>query len=251
MIQSNFNIAAIQSNSVAGDIDRNVTNHVRLTRLAAEEGAKVAIFPELSLTGYEPTLASDIAIDADNEILKPLQQVADKLDITILAGCPIRSQESRPYIGVFIFKPDEEIATYRKRFVHSGEEPYFISCPDVVVCQSHGKTIGPAICADISNEQHPLDVSGQGADVYAAGVAMTPNGVAEAENRMSEYARRYRFLTIMANYASDTGGYTMSGRSAAWDESGTLLAQAASHGESLVLAESTVNGWNGRVIDLS
>ena len=54
----------------------------------------------------------------------------------------------------------------------------------------------------------------------------------------------------MANYASATGGYPMAGRSAIWDESGTIIAQAAATGESLVLAKDTPNGWTGRLVKM-
>src|SRR5438552_3991429 len=36
-----------------GDVQANLEEHVRLARLAAAEGAQVALFPELSLTGSE------------------------------------------------------------------------------------------------------------------------------------------------------------------------------------------------------
>ena len=251
MNQAEFCVAAIQSSSHAGDISRNVAHHVSLTRLAVKQGAKVAVFPELSLTGYEPTLAADNAIDADNEILLPLQQVADELGATIIAGCPIQSAEDRPYIGAFIFRHRRNIELYRKRFVHSDEQPYFMSGADSVVCESHGQKIGVAICADISNEQHPLDVSKEDAAIYAAGVAMTPEDISKASARMSMYAARFGFLSVMANYASDTGGYSMAGGSGAWDESGALVAQAEPCGECVVLAKATPNGWQGRIVDAS
>jgi predicted amidohydrolase len=56
--------AAAQSTSIAGDIDENVRRHAAFVRKAGEHHANVVVFPELSLTGYEPTIAKEAAIDA-------------------------------------------------------------------------------------------------------------------------------------------------------------------------------------------
>jgi hypothetical protein len=59
-----------------------------------------------------------------------------------------------------------------------------------------------------------------------------------------------RLLALMANYASPTGSYPMAGRSAIWNESGALVAQAGSTGESLVLPTATPNGWTGHLVEM-
>lgn len=245
-----FTIAAAQSSSVKGDITQNVRRHAEFVVRAAEHQANVVVFPELSLTGYEPTMAAELAIDARNDQLAPLKQLSDQRGVTIIAGCPIRSDQAKPYIGAFIIRPQLPIEVYRKRFLHPGEEQHFIPSDDVVVCDCHGRAVGIAICADISNPRHPADASQQNATIYAAGLAFTPKGIAEAEAAMSGYARRFRFLAVMANYASATGGLPMAGKSAIWDETGTLVAQAAATGESVVLAKSTSQGWVGHVVTM-
>jgi hypothetical protein len=81
-------------------------------------------------------------------------------------------------------------------------------------------------------------------------LAVTPNGIADAEAAMSGYARQYRFLAVMSNYGSPTGGFPMAGKSAIWDESGAVVAQAAATGEGLVLAGSTPKGWIGNLVPM-
>jgi predicted amidohydrolase len=55
-------IAAAQLTSIAGEIESNVANHPRFGTIAAEHGARLVVFPELSLTGYEPGIARSSAI---------------------------------------------------------------------------------------------------------------------------------------------------------------------------------------------
>ena len=59
---SPFAIAAAQSSSTKGDIAGNLRRHARLVALAKEHGADAVVFPELSLTGYEPTIAAQTAM---------------------------------------------------------------------------------------------------------------------------------------------------------------------------------------------
>ena len=44
--------------------------------LAAKHGVDFLLFPELSLTGYEPSLARELAQAPDAEILQPLRELA-------------------------------------------------------------------------------------------------------------------------------------------------------------------------------
>lgn len=44
-------IAVAQTCPIKGDVKANLDEHVRLTQIAAAEGAQIVVFPELSLTG--------------------------------------------------------------------------------------------------------------------------------------------------------------------------------------------------------
>lgn len=248
MTATEFAIAAAQSSSVPGDIAGNVANHVNLAELAAGNGIDVIVFPELSLTGYLPNIAAEVAIRADDNKLAPLRTAAREHNLSIHAGCPIASHERRPYIGVFAIAANGEIEVYRKRFVHADEDPFFVSGEKTVVCQAGDMRIGVAICADIHNETHPADVSKANTDIYAAGVAITPTGIERAHIAMAEYAVKYRFLTVLSNYSESTGGYEIGGQSAAWGTDGKLLAKAEVNNKCLVVARSVNSLWTGQVI---
>jgi predicted amidohydrolase len=245
---SPFTIAAAQSSSIKGAISQNVRRHAELVMTAREQQADVVVFPELSLTGYEPTIAADVAVAAHDSVLAPLRELSENAHVVIMAGCPIRSVVGKPYIGILIFQPGRDVVVYRKRFVHSSEERYFVASGDTVVLDACGTTIGVAICADIKNPVHPADVAKKGAKVYAAGVAKTPPEMDEAEANMAAHAKKHGMLTVMANHATATGDLPMAGRSAIWDETGRAIAQAAGPGECIVVAEQTPAGWIGRVV---
>ena len=227
-------IAAAQSSSVKGDLSGNVRRHCDFVRRAAEHNVELIVFPELSLTGYEPSVTAELATDLHDAHWEPLKSLADESGMTIVAGCPITSGERRPYIGEVIFGPAGN-TVYRKRFVHGTEDEHFVASDDVVVVSSRNCQAAMAICADIENAQHPRDALRPGVDVYAAGVAITKNGIARAEASMLRYAREYGVTCLLANYASDTGGFDIAGRSGIWDASGAVV-QAEGTGECLVIA---------------
>ena len=246
-----FAIAAAQSASVKGDVVANVRRHIEFAQVAAQYEASATIFPELSLTGYEPTVAAECALTAESDVLRPLQEAATELGMIIVAGGPVRSTEARPYIGAIAFSPDWQPVVYRKRFVHCTEEEHFVASSDIVTCPVADHVLGIAICADTSHPEHPADLRRSGATIYAAGVMMVPDDARRAEVRMAGYAAEHSMLAVMANYSKESGGFPTGGRSGIWNEAGRLVAQAGPHGDCLVIACQTADGWRGQVVELS
>lgn len=82
--------AAAQCAIRAGDISANLTLHMDFMQHAHEHGVGLLVFPELSLTGYEPTLAEALAQDIDSPVLSPLRHLARETSITTVVGLPLR-----------------------------------------------------------------------------------------------------------------------------------------------------------------
>lgn len=53
-------LCCAQVKSAKGQIPENILKHKAATLLAVDRGAKLIVFPELSLTGYEPALARNL-----------------------------------------------------------------------------------------------------------------------------------------------------------------------------------------------
>ena len=71
-------IAAAQSTSIAGEIAGNVAHHLRFGTIAAEHGAQLLVFPELSLTGYEPSVARSNAVCTEALVLDSLRYLGSR-----------------------------------------------------------------------------------------------------------------------------------------------------------------------------
>ena len=64
--------AVAQAISIPGDVAENVARHVRLAAVAARQGARLVVFPELSLTSYDMGLTARDAIALDDERLRAM-----------------------------------------------------------------------------------------------------------------------------------------------------------------------------------
>jgi len=85
-----MNICLAQVQSIPGNIVANIDQHRYWIAKAAEQAADLIIFPELSLTGYEPTLAEALAMDPGDTRLAVFQEDSQKLGLTIGVGLPTR-----------------------------------------------------------------------------------------------------------------------------------------------------------------
>lgn len=247
MSQHPFIIAAAQIAAVPGDVGHNIESHARLTAAAKPHGVNVLLFPELSLTGYEPTLAAALAFAPNDPRLAPLVQLAREHQMTLLVGAPLASA-ALPRLGAFAISAAGEIDTYAKNHLHPGEEKYFSPGQSPLVLRRAPHAIAVAICADLGHASHPAAYSALGATIYAAGVCLTPKGYAADAGCMSRYACDHGMLTILANYYGRTGEYETAGRSAIWSPAGRLLAEAPSTGDALVIARCEYGRWSGEHI---
>jgi predicted amidohydrolase len=158
--------------------------------------------------------------------------------MTIVAGAALANRNGLPFIGAIAFHPDGRSTTYRKHFLHPGEEVY--AAPGSAISQLidvRGVPVALAICADTTHQEHPHAAVVAGATSYVAGSVITANGYAKDAAQLADHAKKFSLGILMANHAFETGGYTCAGRSAAWLPDGQLLVAAEGQGELLVIAD--------------
>lgn len=233
----NLKIAVAQVPSIKGNIDENIKVHLMAIEKASLLGVSYIVFPELSLTGYEPELAINLAFSHDDIRLQPLIDSAVKNNIQVAIGAPLQS-EKLPKIGLIIISQNGSIEFYEKMNLHPGESKYFS-----VGTNYHFVTIGTvkvanAICADMNNAEHAKYCFDSNASIYIAGAVISKNGYDADTQVMSKYASEYNMLVAMANHNHPTGGWSPIGKSAIWSKTG-LLASASETQNAIVVAERT------------
>lgn len=228
-------LCVAQTRPVKGDIAANIKRHERLIALA--DGADVLFFPELSLTGYEPTLAKELAIDADDRRLDSFQAISDSAGIMLGVGAPMRSAHGTR-ITMVVFQPRTPRTTYSKRHLHSDEEPFFVPGERFVTLKVHHAVIAPAICYELSVPEHSQNAARAGASVYMASVAKTATGLDAAIPTLAEISRRYSMTVLMANCVGECDGVECGGKTSIWNRKASLLGQLNARDEGILTVDT-------------
>jgi len=239
-------VAAAQSASVRGNLEENVARHLRIIGAAASAGVDLVVFPELSLTGYEPDLARELQLQADDPRIEPLRAAARKHAMHVLVGGPWASGLDKPYLGALLLGPERSVC-YAKIHVHASEEAYFARGQDSCVVPIGRVLTGIGICADTAHASHAAAAAALGARLYVASVMKTEAEYRAHAERLGRYAASHGMAVLTANYAGSTGGADSAGKSAFWDERGVIVAQADAEGEALVVARHDAGKWCGAV----
>lgn len=231
-------LCAVQCRAHTGDVDRNLAAHLRLARRAAELEAEFVLFPELSLTGYEPALAGRLAALPDDARLEPLQALSDLHGMTLAVGLPLRSRAG-VHIGMVILQPKNARLVYLKQHLAASEEAIFVSGSGFATLTVAGTRVAPAICYEISVPEHAATAAAAHAEVYAASVAKTAADARRAAVTLATIAQRYGMPAVMANAAGPCDGQHCAGHTAAWGPDGSLLARLQGRGEGLVVLDTS------------
>ena len=104
-------ITIAQIELVKGHFEKNLKKHLKFIETMAPKKPDLMMFPELSLTGYEPVLAKDLATTENDIRLRPLQEVSDKHDLILCVGIPT-TNEVKLRISIIIFRPNNVPITY-------------------------------------------------------------------------------------------------------------------------------------------
>lgn len=250
MVMSNFQIAAAQVPSVRNDIQRNLAEHEAAMKVAAAHRISVLVFPELSLTGYEPDLASELAIEKSDPRLKIFQSFAEQYQMQIVVGAPLQLGVEKPGLGAIVFGSDGTRQTYCKVHLGASERAFFTAGDSSLMLASGEQKIGLAICADSSQPSHPAACADAGANIYAAGVFLNEEWYRTDVPRLADYASRFRMLVVMANHGESIGTYKSVGQTAIWGPNGQVLVQCANAKAALVIATHAKSGWTGQIVNI-
>lgn len=231
-------ICVAQTRPITGDIPGNIRQHLQVIRLAVADGAELMVFPELSLTGYEPALAKDLAMEPVDSRLDEFQTISNAHGITIGVGVPIRDP-SGICISMVLCQPHQNRRIYSKSYLHPDEEPFFVrgrSLPHLRVGQIN---VALAICYEISVPEHLTAALESKPDLYVASVAKFVNGIGKASARLAEIARLGTMPVTMSNCVGWADGGQCAGSTAAWTPQGTMLEQLNDTDEGYLLFDTS------------
>src|SRR5262245_50153444 len=234
-------ICAIQAKPAPGDIQGNIESHRRWIDSALAHQPDLIVFPELSLTGYEPALAKQLAMNDDDQRLNLFEDISNATGVVLAIGLP-RKRRSGVEISLAIFRPRQPRAFHSKKFLHPDENPFFTCGNNFYELNVGGENIALAICYELSVAKHRQHAFENGARIYIASVAKFETGVNQAMVTLAETARANSAFVIMANSVGPADNGICGGKSSAWAPNGSLIQQLDKTTES-ILAINTRESW--------
>ncbi|GAB4021799.1 carbon-nitrogen hydrolase family protein [Spirosoma migulaei] len=240
-------ICVAQTRPVKGDIERNRIRHEELIALAVSNEADIIIFPELSLTGYEPQLANELATDQNDSRFDSFQKISDTNNIIIGIGVPTQTTTGI-CISLAIFQPNQVRQTYSKKYLHADEVPFFKSGQNLTGLLGNEAAIALAICYELSVPEHAEDAFKQGAKIYIASVAKSIEGVEKATQRLAEIAATYSMTVFMSNCVGRCDDFDCGGKTSIWNTGGLLVGQLNDSSEGILLIDTETQEITERIL---
>jgi predicted amidohydrolase len=241
-------LASAQTNPDQKDIFSNLDDHYHLIKVAADNGASLIVFPEMSITGYQREGANECSFSDSDIRLEILKQMAIVHKMNIIAGAPVKIGP-RLFIGSLIFSSDGSTTVYTKQYLHPGEEVSFHSSMiyDPVI-ELENEKISLAICADIDNPLHAECAFLRGSSFYIPSIFFSKNGIPEAHKLLGNYAAKYSMNILMSNFCGKSWNTVAGGRSAFWNSEGVLVSALDEFNPGLLIVENVGDSWKGKTI---
>jgi predicted amidohydrolase len=227
-------VAVAQPPCLAYEVAANAETHAATVRAA---DARVVVFPELSLTGYELDAPP---ITGEDPRLAPIVAACAETGSLALAGAPVNG-DGRSHIAMLAIDGKGARVAYRKMWLGTAESDRFAPGSEPAVLDVDGWRLGLAICKDTGSAQHASDTAALGIDAYVAGVCESAQDTAVQEQRARRVIAEHRVWVAVASFAGSTGGGfdETAGGSAIWTPDGVAIAQAGS--EPSAIARATLS----------
>ena len=215
-------IAVAQPLCVPCDVAANAVSHAAAVRSA---GARVVVFPELSLTGYELDAP---AIGVEDPRLTPLVAACAEAGSVALVGAPVAGEADRSHIAMLAVDGTGAAVAYHKMWLSTTEAERFSAGREPAALEVDGWRLGLAICKDTGIPQHAADTAALGIDAYVAGSLEFADEALILDERARRIAAAHQVWVAMASFAGSTGGGydRAAGCSGIWTSSGVTVARA-------------------------
>jgi len=242
-------VAAIQAEPHPGDVADNVALAARLAGRAAGDGARVAVLPELFVSGYHPPtlradpgrtdLLTDGSGTVDDIRLDRLRAVARDQQIVVVLSASVRHPDGRRTISVLLADRRGGVTCgYDKQHLSGADErELFCAGNQGATLAVDGWWFGLAICHDLSFPEHGRAAADDGAHGYLCSIAYFDGSQHRRDLHGAARALDNSLYVVVANQVGGVSPGRFNGGSAIYEPEGRPLRRAPDFGEHVVLAD--------------
>ena len=258
MLRATMKIALAQIDTTVGAFADNAAAIVRQAREAADAGAQLVVFPELTLCGYPPKDLLVLREFVQRQLASLDQLAADPVfgRVPALVGFaePHRGEGAGLFNACALLRDGKIAALARKSLLPTydvfDEARYFDPSPEVTVVEVAGVRVGLSICEDLWNDklfwQKPRytrdpveELARQGAQVLV-NLSASPYALGKTQVRRdmaAAAARRHGMPVALCNLVGGNDSLVFDGHSLAVSARGETLAEAPGFEERLIFAD--------------
>lgn len=240
---ASLRIAACQINTVVGDLAGNVGRVLAALAEAEEAGCDLAVFPELSITGYPP----------EDLLLKP-GFIADNLSATAEVAAATSActaifgfveHDRDLFNAAAVCAEGRVVGTYRKRelpnYAVFDEKRYFTPGRRTSrLFLIGGVRVGLSICEDAWSPSGPILEAAAGGAELVVNLNASPYYSGRLAERRRMLATRAADASVPVVYVNQVGGQdelVFDGASMIFDDQGRLIASAAQFREEVMVCD--------------
>lgn len=244
-------LALAQIGTTLGDVEANLEKHLTYIDRAADAGADLVVFPELSLTGYAlQDLVSTVAHrpHIDDPIFQPLLEASQRLDVAV--GFVEEDRRHRFFIAAAYLSEGEVVHVHQKVYLPTyglfDEGRFFAWGDHVRAFDTRFGRLGILICEDFWHASPPYLLWLDGAEMLVF-MSASPGRGLDAGPRLESarwvehinqaYASLFTVFVAHANRVGFEDGLNFWGGSTVFDPNGGLLVQGPYHEEALTVTE--------------
>jgi len=241
-------VALAQIDPTVGDIDGNAAKVAEWLGRAREEGADLAIFPELCIPGYpaEDLYLKRHFLDAGRRAVEQL--AGEARGVTALVGFaePVAaSTDSRhAHNSVALLADGAVQAVYRKNrlpnYAVFDEQRYFVPGSGPLSVEVGGLRVGLTVCEDVWAPGPPAQAEAEAGARLIANPSGSPYHRGKGREREAMFAERSRAYGTYFAFCNLVGGQdelVFDGQSLVTAPDGSVVARAAQFEEELMVCE--------------
>jgi len=245
-------VALAQINPTVGAIAANSRLVVEQAKLAVNESAHIALFPEMTITGYpveDLALRSTFRAASRSAVAQLARILQEELcgELVVVVGYLDENSDGKPQNSVAIIHRGAIAATYVKHHLPNygvfDEFRNFVPGDRSLVVRIHGVDVGIAICEDIWRSEGPVSELA----ARNVGLVLVPNGSpferAKGDARSSLVSQRAMEIGAPLAYVNMTGGQddlVFDGDSIVVDGEGSVIARAPQFDDGLMIVDINV-----------
>ena len=242
-------VAACQINTVVGDLSGNVARTLGALAEAEATGADMAVFPELTVTGYPPEdLLGRPAFVADN--LAAFAEVAAATGrCAAVIGYVDRAPTGRLLNAAALCWQGQVLGRYVKRLLPNygvfDEQRWFVPGEGVpTLFEVAGVPVGVSVCEDMWFADGPMAWQSEEGARLLVNLNASPYSRGRRSERLAVLAERTAETGCAIVYVNQVGGQdelVFDGSSCMVDASGSLVASAVQFAEEILVADLDVS----------